>query len=93
MSSIPILFWVALIVAIVAAVLVVRWVRDANRRTAERMLADFMHMFPGRCPLCSYHRHALQHGADFPLGPHVCLEGNSPPAPIDDKARTWTRLA
>lgn len=74
----PVLFWLAFIAAITAAMLLVRWVRDANRRTAERMISEWALAFPGRCPLCSFHRHAELNGANVgPLGEHYCPEGNS----------------
>lgn len=43
------------------------------------MLADFEKHFPGRCPICAYHRFGITEGFEA-LGskpaPHDCIEAN-----------------
>jgi hypothetical protein len=75
--TLPPLYWTAMIVALIVTALVIRWVRDSNRRAAEAMLADWISAFPGKCPLCSFHRMAVLHGHKGKLGEHYCIEGNS----------------
>lgn len=77
--TLPPLYWTAMIVALVVTVLVIRWIRDSNRRAAERMLADWIAAFPGKCPLCSFARYAHTQGATThkEIGEHYCIEGNS----------------
>lgn len=77
MTSLPSVFWLALAVAIVASVFVVRWVRDVNRRSAQRMLDEWTNVLPGKCPLCSWGRQREMAGYRVTLGEHYCPEGNS----------------
>ena len=80
MNGLPTLFWLAFIVAALAALGIARWVEVMQRRTAERILEDWMRAFPERCPLCSFHRHAVSEGVNVPpLGPHTCPEGRGGP--------------
>lgn len=90
--KLPLVFWIGLVAAVIASLLLVRWVARSERRRAVRMIAAFVRMFPDRCPLCAYHRHAISNGADFPLGPHMCLEGRSPPSPPAKATAKWTTL-
>lgn len=54
------------------------WFRRLLRRDRwdKRVVRDFARTFPGRCPICSYHRFGLQHGyaADAGLADHECSE-------------------
>jgi len=44
----------------------------------KRMLDDFMERFPGRCPICSFHRYGFQEGHEKnPIPPfHNCIEAS-----------------
>lgn len=43
-------------------------------RWAERTVLEFVETFPGRCPVCSFRRHAWSNGVDLPDEPHPCPE-------------------
>lgn len=46
-------------------------------RSTKRLLDDFQEKFPGRCPICSFHRYGVMHGhlsPDDPIQEHDCLE-------------------
>lgn len=46
----------------------------------ESMQLEFSERFPGRCFICSFHRHGVSHGfigSGEVLRAHDCLEGNS----------------
>lgn len=48
-----------------------------SKRSTRQMLEDFQVHFPGRCPICAYHRFGLQEGfvdIGSPLPPHYCPE-------------------
>ena len=46
------------------------------QKDVEKMLDEFEERFPGKCPICSYHRFGLTHGYEKKLKPkkHYCPE-------------------
>lgn len=49
------------------------WIR--RQRRIEKMLADFCEQFPGKCPVCSFHRYGVSHGYQPPKpDAHYCPE-------------------
>ena len=46
--------------------------------SARKMIEDFERAFPGKCPICSYHRFGWQHGfeRDPEPPPHICPEAS-----------------
>lgn len=55
-----------------------RW-RRAHLRTprevTEDLCAEFAARFPGKCLICSYHRHGVSMGyTTDPIPPHECCE-------------------
>lgn len=52
------------------------WLEYRARVEEERELAEWQAMFPGRCPVCAYHRYGRHFGhetAEHPA-PHPCPE-------------------
>lgn len=50
-----------------------RWV--TGRTWAEKVIQEHREAFPGRCPICSYHRFGLQNGyVRGPVKKHECPE-------------------
>lgn len=72
--------WVEVLVWLVPVALLVlgaRWYAQHHAQVqAERMVADFQRQFPGRCPVCSFHRFGRLHGTTDQLdpAPHTCPE-------------------
>lgn len=69
----------ALATAVFLAVVVARDIIAESKRKAARRIAardaEFVRLFPGRCPVCSYHRYGDNHGFKGPPpGPHACPE-------------------
>lgn len=50
-----------------------RWVKRWRYAREARTLKAWVAMFPDRCPVCAFHRHAYENGCDLgkPL-PHRC---------------------
>lgn len=49
------------------------------RRTTDRMLREFVEIWPEGCPICAYHRFGVMHGHVDPHeeprpAPHQCKE-------------------
>lgn len=68
------------------SLLVTLWCLKAVRASSKDMFEGFLVRFPGRCPICSYHRFGLTHGFNVPNQPDPhenCPEknpGSSEPA-------------
>lgn len=58
------------------------WFRARRMRGTERMLHEFVAAFPGRCPICSFHRYGYTHGYESSPKPkpHRCPEEPPPDA-------------
>jgi hypothetical protein len=52
------------------------WDWITGRTATRRMLDDFVRRYPGRCPICSYHRYGPTHGhtSKAEPEPHDCIE-------------------
>lgn len=71
------LWFVGVAALVVGPKLLDRWMWAG---TAERTFREFMRAFPGKCPVCSFHRYGLQYGYEEPgsmPAPHACPETNS----------------
>lgn len=62
--------------ALIVLLLLLFLLRAWGRRWADETLRGFVAAFPGRCPICAYHRYGLQEGHTRKLRPasHSCLE-------------------
>ena len=63
------------------------WKHLSGEAWAERVINEHQKAFPGRCPICSFHRYGLQNGLtkDHKPNPHWCPEGNSESDEIEDE--------
>ena len=67
------------------SVLVVAWcvwrlLAASERKWARQLIDDHERAFPGRCPVCSYHRYGLREGHERPgsrPAAHDCPEAAS----------------
>jgi len=64
-------------VALLIVITYVAWLGWKIWREGELDAADFARRFPGRCMICSYHQHGVDHGfvnAGEQPPPHHCIE-------------------
>jgi len=78
------MIWILGLVALALALVMVfgaLWVIRLEDKWAQKFIADYQESFPGKCPICGFHRWGIDHGFERPGSkpdPHPCPEGADP---------------